>query len=227
MLGNAATLVGAGMLIGGAGIELMDKYEDIVERIMLAGGAMIAGGAWYVFQRGAPKLGFAAGAILLMGVAMHLTGLVEALEDVRGWGKAAALGYATVLIGGAGVIVDVRAVTALAILPFAQMLDTGTAYFHAAYVFYSPEGTLTIVQMAALIGACVWVSLKVGDRYGRHAGILAIMAAVVGNLAFLVGSLWGDVVGVTLVEGPVYEDGMDRDTYRALFDAELPSRPSS
>ena len=35
---------------------------------------------------------------------------------------------------------DVRLVTALAIVLFAQILDTGTFYF-GAYVFYSPEQT--------------------------------------------------------------------------------------
>lgn len=219
MLGNAATLVGAGMLIGGAGIELLDKYRDLAEPIMLIGGAGIAVAAWAVFHRGAPNLGFAAGAILLMGVALHLAGLGAALEGIAGLPKAAALGYATLLIAAAGVIVDVRAVTALAIMPFAQMLDTGTAYYHAAYVFYSPEGTLTILQMAALIGVCLWVSLKVSVRIGRHAGILAIMAAVVGNLAFLVGSLWGDTVGHTLFQGPIREDGMSWETYRELREA--------
>ena len=152
MLGNAAALVGAGMLIGGAGIELADKFEDIADIAMLISGAVIAVGAGAVFLKGQAKLGFAAGAILLMGLALHLSGLGIAAEAVTGWAKAAVFGYSALLIAGAGLLVNVRAVTALAIVPFAQMLDTGTAYFHAAYVFYSPEATLTILQMAALIG---------------------------------------------------------------------------
>ena len=222
MLGNAAALVGAGMLIGGAGIELLDKYEEIAEPIMLAGGAVIAGAALFVFQRGAAKLGFVAGSVLLMGVALHLTGLAAAMEEVFGWGRVVAYGYAAGLIAAAGALVDVRAVTALAIMPFAQMLDTGTGYFHAAYVFYSPEATLTILQMAALIGLCVWASLKASERYGRHAGILAIMALVVGNLAFLVGSLWGDVIGESFFEAPRFDYSAQwTEERQALFDAEL------
>lgn len=222
MLGNAAALVGAGMLIGGAGIELIDKYEEIADAVMLIAGAVIALGAWAVFQRGAPRLGFVAGATLLMGVALHLTGFAAAMEGITGWGKAAAFAYGAVLIGAAGVIVDVRAVTALAILPFAQMLDTGTAYFHAAYVFYSPEPTLTILQMGALIALCLWVSLKLGDRHGRHAGILAIMAAVVGNLAFLVGSLWGDTVGESFFNGPAFDYSVQwTEERQEVFNAEL------
>ena len=150
-------------------------------------------------------LGFAAGAILLMGVALHLSGVGLAFETVTGWVKASVFGYSALLIAAAGLVVNVRAVTAFAIVPFAQMLDTGTAYFHAAYVFYSPEATLTILQMAALIGVCVLVAMRYGDRIGRHAGILAIMAAIVGNLAFLVGSLWGDFVGMSFFQGPVFD----------------------
>lgn len=215
MLGNAAALIGAGMLIAGGGIELVASYKEIAEPVMMIGGAIIAGLALWGFARGAPKLGFATGAILLMGVALHLTGVSMTFQYAMDWTKVAVFGYAAVVIFGAGALVDVRAVTALAIVPFAQMLDTGTAYFHAAYFFYSPESTLTILQMAALIGVCVWASLKVSERYGRHAGILAIMAAVVGSLAFLVGSLWGDSVGSTLFDGPVYNSDMTFEEWRA------------
>jgi hypothetical protein len=38
---------------------------------------------------------------------------------------------------------------------------------------------------------------RVSGRIARHAGILAIMGFVVGNLSFLVASLWGDAIGDT------------------------------
>lgn len=218
MLGNAAALVGAGMLIGGGGIELAQNFRAIAEPAMLAGGAIIATVAGAVFLRGTEKLGFAAGAVLLMGLALHLSGLALAMDGILGWPKAVALGYAAFVIGVAGVIVDVRAVTALAILPFAQMLDTGTTYFHAAYVFYSPEAALTIAQMAVLIGLCVWGAKRLTGRHGRHLGILAIMGAVVGNLAFLVGSIWGDTVGASLIEGPTRDLEMSWEAYQDIRD---------
>ncbi len=224
MLGNAASLIGAGMLIAGAGIELVDKYRDSAEPVMIVAGAAIAAASWWVFTRGAPKLGFASGSILLMGGALHLTGVGIAFEETIGLTRAAVLGYGALLIAGAGILVNVRAVTALAIVPFAQMLDTGTGYYHAAYVFYSPETTLTILQMAALIGLCVFAARQVGERYGRHAGILAIMAAVVGNLAFLVGTLWGDYVGISFYEAPAWnadltweERRAEREAFQAQF----------
>lgn len=219
MLGNAAALVGAGMLVAGGGIELVDKLRDTAGWIMLVLGAGLAAGAYVVFDR-TTVLRFASGSVLLMGVALHLWGLGLAAEGLTGLPRAALLGYAAALIAGTGWLLDVRFVTALAIVPFAQMLDTGTGYFHAAYFFYSPEPTLTILQMAALIGAGVWVMSHASDRVGRHAGILAIMAAVVGNLAFLVGSLWGDVVGAHLFSGrPTWQNGMDWSDYHAAVEA--------
>ncbi len=130
-----------------------------------------------------------------------------------------AFGYAAVLIAAFGLFLNVRAVTALAIVPFAQMLETGTAYFHAAYVFYSPEPTLTILQMSTLIAACLWVRANQPDRIGRHAGIMAIMAAVVGNLAFLVASLWGDHIGMSFFREAAPRFEGDWQTYQNLRDA--------
>ncbi|RZW06050.1 MAG: hypothetical protein EX266_08075 [Rhodobacteraceae bacterium] len=219
MLGNAAALVGAGMLVAGGGVELVNRAREVADIGMLFAGAGLAAAAFAVFRK-ATILRFSAGSVLLMGVAMHLWGLGLFMEGIDGLPRALVLGYGAVLIAGAGYLLDVRFVTALAIVPFAQMLDTGTAYFHAAYFFYSPEPTLTILQMAALIGVGVWAMSRLDDRIGRHAGILAIMAAVVGNLAFLVGSLWGDSVGAELIAGrPRWENGMDWTEYHAAIEA--------
>lgn len=198
MLGHAAALIGAGMLIGGATIELIDKVGGSVAGGVLLGlGALIAGGSAALRFRLPSTLSFLFGSLLVMGAAMHLVGLYFSLEtsDARGVLVALVHLYAAVIIGAAGVLVDVRFLTALAILPFAQMLDTSTAYFGAVYAFISPEPTLSILQMTALALACLWVRSQAADRIGRHAGILGIMAVVVANLCFLVGSLWGDVVG--------------------------------
>ena len=224
MLGNAAAIVGAGMLIGGAGIELVDKYREIAEPFLLLGGAAVAAAAYYIFARGRAALGFAAGSVMLMGGALHLVGVGLMFQDADGLMPALVNGYAAFLIAAAGILVNVRLVTALAIVPFAQMLDTGTQYWHAAYAFYSPESTLTILQMGLLIAACVWASTRLADRFARHAGIIAIMAAVVANLAFLVGSLWGDHVGASFYDLPgwdrdlSYSENTDiRDAFRAQF----------
>ena len=61
MLGNAAALVGAGMLVAGGGIELVDRFRDIAGWLMLGLGAALAAGAYGVFAR-TDALKFAAGA---------------------------------------------------------------------------------------------------------------------------------------------------------------------
>lgn len=221
MFGNASALIGAGMLIGGAAIELVESYVDIAGWAMTGLGAAITVLALWAMQRLGRMAGFVIGAILLMGLSLHLGGLgyLLAESDLSGLPVTLFYLYAAATLAGAGWLTDVRLVTALAILPFAQALDTGTFYLHAAYVFVSPEPTLSILQMAVLIGVCLWLAARADERTARHAGILALLAFVVANLCALVGSLWGDVVGVT-VWGPGRLSGYDDwETYRAARDA--------
>ena len=212
--GNAAVLIGAGLLLGGAGVELLNRHEAVAGPVMLALGAAVAGAFALGHARGGPHLRFACGAVLLMGVAMHLTGLgLTAARD--GWSgvpMTVASLYAAGVLAVAGAATDVRLVTALAIVPFAQALSTGTAYWHATYAFFSPEPTLSILQMTALIAAGLWAAQALPGRWGRHGGVLAIMAAVVANLCALVGSLWGDWVGQTMW-GPGASWWRQRDVY--------------
>ncbi|KAJ54698.1 membrane protein [Actibacterium mucosum KCTC 23349] len=227
MFGNASALIGAGMLIGGAAAELLNKYDDIAGQVMALGGAVVAGVfAWALRSPKFPAK-FVAGSALLMGLALHLGGVAIEMMDhqVTGLPKALLLFYAAALVAVAGWLTDVRLVTALAIVPFAQMLDTGTFYFHAAYVFYSPEPTLSILQMSALIALCLWTARRWPPRHGRHALIAMMLAFVVANLCALVGSLWGDVVGQTMW-GPgrwsrsEYDDWEDYQAARDAFEAQ-------
>lgn len=216
MFGNAAALIGAGMLIGGAGIELVDKYPDHAGWIMAAGGALVAAIAGRAMIWGGLTTRFVQGAIVLMGLSLHLSGVAVLAEDLQiaGLGRSLIFLYAALAIAGAGWLTNLRFVTALAIVPFAQMLETGTGYFHAAYVFYSPEPTLTILQMGALVAGMLWWAKRLPERTARHARTLAIMGFIVANLSALVGSLFGDVVGQSIwgpgsdywtTEGGTYE----------------------
>ncbi|WP_238366722.1 hypothetical protein [Mesobacterium pallidum] len=221
MFGNAAALIGAGMLMGGGAIELLGRHEDIAGLAMTGLGAAIAALSVWTGRRLGSLAGFVTGAILLMGLALHIGGLALLLaqSDAEGLPVALFYLYAAAVLAGAGWLTDVRLVTALAILPFAQALDTGTFYMHAAYVFVSPEPTLSILQMAALIAGCLWVSTRADDRIARHAGILALLGFVVANLCALVGSLWGDVVGETIWGPGRYADYNDWDAYSAAQEA--------
>ena len=158
-----------------------------------------------------------------MGLAMHLTGvaLLLAEHEIGSLAKSLIFLYAAGALGHTGWFVNVRLVTALAILPFAQPLDTGTYYFEAVYVFVSPEPTLSILRMAVLIGVTVSAARHWPERTARHARILAVMAFITANLCALVGSLFGDVIGETLW-GPLREgqpDGMDWDDWWEIVDA--------
>jgi hypothetical protein len=207
MFGNASAVIGAGMLISGTGIELVDKAQHIAGPIMLLVGAIIGVLCLWRFRMALPQLRFAFGATLLMAAAMHVAGVYFWVADtgLSGWPMPFVHFYIFAMIAGLGFVTDIRFLTALAIVPFGQMLDTGTYYFSAAYVFYSPETTLSILQMSALIGVCLWIAGRGSDALKRQAGILMIMAFIVANLCFLVGSIWGDDIGQTLW-GPAYAD---------------------
>ncbi|MEZ5714726.1 MAG: hypothetical protein R3D85_05895 [Paracoccaceae bacterium] len=156
-----------------------------------------------------------------MAVAFHLFGLGYWMEhaDLSGAVKALFYLYAAAGVAGLGWLIDVRLVTALAIAPFAQVLDTGTGYFHAAYAFYSPEPTLSILQMAVLMIVTLLIVRHRPERLARHARILAIMGFIVANLCALVGSLWGDWVGET-IWGPQYSDFTGDDRWTRWSDAQ-------
>lgn len=228
MFGNAAVLIGAGMLIGGAGVELLSKHEDIAGAVMAITGLPVLLGAAALLRRPHTAGGFVLGAILLMGGAFHVVGLGIVLEQHAQTGliKALYFLYMAGLIAVAGGLVNVRAVTALAIVPFAQMLDTGTWYFHAAYVFYSPEPTLSILQMSLLIAVLLWAATRWPERLSRHARVLMVMGFIVANLCALVGSLWGDVVGETLWGPGRYSRGL-YDNWDAYRDAREAFRASA
>lgn len=200
MFGNASALIGAGMLIGGAGLELVDKYPEQAGWIMTIGGAVVMAVVGRAMVMGGLTTRFVQGAILLMGLALHLAGVGVLASDLAldGIPRALVLLYAATAIAGAGCLIDVRFVTALAILPFAQMLETGTGYFGALYAFWSPEPTLTIVQMGVMLTGMLWWAQHLPERTAAHARTLAIMGFIVANLSALVGSLFGDVVGQSI-----------------------------
>jgi len=218
MFGNAAALIGAGMVLGGGMVELLERHEQAAGWAMLLAGAAVAALAGAVFLRGLAGARFVTGAIFLMGVALHLGGglMLLVLHGVSGLPVSLFYLYAALALAGAGALTDVRLVSAAAIVPFAQVLDTGTAYFHAAYVFYSPEPTLSILQMGVLVPLCVWAKNVWPERWARHARVLSVLGFIVANLCFLVASLWGDVVGETLWgPGRVSAPGQDWESFEA------------
>jgi len=228
MFGNAAALIGAGMLIGGAGLELVDKYPDHAGWIMILGGAVVLAIAGRAMIIGGLTTRFVQGAILLMGLALHLAGVGVLASDfaLDGVPRALVLLYAALAIAAAGCLINIRFVTALAILPFAQMLETGTGYFGALYAFWSPEPTLSILQMGAMLAGMLWWAQRLPERTGGHTRTLAIMGFIVANLSALVGSLFGDVVGQS-IWGPGRAAWTSDMTYEQFEAAEQAFRSST
>lgn len=151
---------------------------------------------------------------------MHLGGLYSWAATVGVDGIAASLVhfYVAGAVLAVGIFIDVRLITALAIVPFAQMLDTGTFYWSAMYVFYSPESTLSILQLLVAMAVCIVLARVLADRIRRHTHMFGIMAFITANMCFLVGSLWGDTVGLT-IWGPGYSKWSFEEGYEAYPEA--------
>jgi len=212
MFGHAAALIGAVMLTGGGLVEAFRSFPQPEAGLLpAAAGLLIALPSALLYRSGSERMTFLGGFLLLIGLGLHLTGLGSILVEQERGGLIPMLFslYATVVLLWAGWFLNLRLITALAIVPFAQVLHTGTEYLHAAYVFYSPEPTLSILQMAAAMALALWLVRTRPERDARHAGIFAVMAFIVANLCFLVGSLWGDVVGDTFALWRVYDRGAD------------------
>ena len=224
MFGNAAALIGAGMLTFGMMADLVDKLGEYWGGIaLIVVGAVALAVTAFIFLRSGPTTRFLTGSVTLMAASLHVVGLYIWGSDVELGGLSVPLihGYVAVVLIGLGMLVDVRLVTALAIVPFAQMLETGTFYWSAMYAFYSPETTLSILQLGAAMAVCIFLAKVLSDRYRRHTHMFGIMAFIVANLCFLVGSLWGDYVGQT-IWGPgtsSYRYDGDYADYRAALDA--------
>ncbi len=206
MFGQASALIGAGMLGVGGAIEAFNQLPDEDAGLLLTGAGGLATLVFgYLFFKTRQSGRFVMGAIMLLAAGIHLFGFGTITSLAKDPSMIFLNIYAAILVFGLGMFVNVRFLTALAIIPFAQILETGTTYWHAAYVFYSPEPTLTILQMTALMLVCLILAPHLNERYRRHTGQIAIMAFIVANLSFLVGSLFGDHVGQTLW-GPIRND---------------------
>lgn len=224
MFGIAAALIGAGMLAGGATVKILEIFDFDFGGLILAVLGLIGSVAAFLIHRNASdRTRFLTGSLLLMAAAMHLGGIYSWAASVEIEGPFASLVhlYAAGAVFAVGLFIDVRLISALAIVPFAQMLDTGTFYWSGMYAFYSPESTLSILQLVVAMGVCIALARVLTDRHRRHTHMFGIMAFIVANLCFLVGSLWGDVVGLT-IWGPGtsswrFEGGSE--AYRAARDA--------
>ncbi|WP_417677609.1 hypothetical protein [Pseudodonghicola sp.] len=193
-LANATAVIGAVMLMGGGTVRLVGDSGGELRAAVV--GAPVALAAYALWRWGPARLRLLAGWLCFLGLAAHLGGLLLASDTgVPQW---LLYHYAGGLLILCGLALDIRAVTALAILPLGAALSARSFAEGEIGAMAIYESTLTILQMALLAGLCLWAASAVGRRLGRHAEVLGSLAFVWMNAAFWVGSVWGDVVGVTL-----------------------------
>ncbi len=81
---------------------------------------------------------------------------------------------------------------ALSILQLTIALGAGTEYWHASYGLWVERPALSIGVLAVVTLALFFASLRLPSAYERICIIGARTAILMINLAFLVGTLWGD-----------------------------------
>lgn len=79
-----------------------------------------------------------------------------------------------------------------AVLMFSVALGAGTAYFSGGYFTWVAYPTLTIVVLGALSIGLTFAATKIPPAYERVSLIMARTGVLIINLAFLVGSIFGD-----------------------------------
>jgi len=210
LLSNATAVIGSVMLVGGAvawGVGETDSFQ--VAALL---GLPIGLGAYAVWRRGPADLAFLAGWLTCLGVAAHLLGVLEEPPgEVPPW---VLFHYAAAVLILCGVALDIRLITAVSILALAAALSSRSFYQAGMYGVAIYESTLTVLQMAVLALACLWVIARRPARIARHATILGRLAFIWMNMALWIGSLWGDTVGYHLW-GPKWSDFSSKPHWRA------------
>lgn len=215
IVANAAAVIGAALALGAAGY-LLDLSLNSPLWVGAALGLPAAALGFWLHREGPAPLRLFGGWLLLMGAALHVTGIFSAPSDGRyAW---IAMHYFAALAIACGAALNVRFVTALAVIPLATALSSRTFYFHASYGVAIYEATLTILQMAVVGLLALYFSQRLTERAARHARIIGQMAVIWANMAFWIGSLWGDEVGKHLW-GPDRAAFESFEAYRAAAEA--------
>ena len=145
----------------------------------------------------AAGFGLTAARIIRWSILAQILMVVGALGIVAGvWALSDGNWQVTLALAvGLGVVAAVARsglLSALAVLLLAAALGSSTAYMHASYFLGVDRPALTIGVLSALTLVLYLASLRVPHDYERLAIIGARTAILMINLAFLVGSLFGD-----------------------------------
>ena len=202
LVANATAIIGASLAVGAATDLLLDSHLSPFLSGVFLGFPVAAAGL--LIRRASPeKLSVIGGWLLLLGAAVHVFGLLITESDLGlDW---LVLHYAGFVAIACGLLLDVRFVTALSIVALASALSSRTFYGHASYGIAIYEVSLTIIQMSLIALLCLFLSQRMSERIARHSRLLGQMALIWINMAFWIGSIWGDVVGFHLW-GPIWTE---------------------
>lgn len=195
LVANATAIIGATLAIGALAGLLFEGRTEVVGVGAALGLPAVALG-WMMRRLAPVSLSVLGGWILLLGAGVHVAGVLMTESELGlDW---LVLHYAGVVTIVCGMILDVRFVTAIAIVPLAASLSSRTFHADATYGVAIYEATLTILQMSLFAALALAASLLFTERITRHARTLGQLALIWINMAFWIGSLWGDVVGFHL-----------------------------
>jgi hypothetical protein len=195
LVANATAIIGAALAIHATTSLLFEGQTERVGIGAAIGLPAVALG-WTMRRMAPTALSVVGGWILLLGAGVHVAGILTT-ESVLGleW---LALHYAGAVAIVCGMVLDVRIVTAAAMVPLALSLSSRTFYDHARYGVAIYEVTLTILQMSLFAALALAASLRFKERIARHTRTFGQLALIWINMAFWIGSLWGDVIGFYL-----------------------------
>lgn len=146
---------------------------------------------------------FAVGLALLVSKATKWTLFAQTCSTI---GALAIVGGVSVMSGGnmyvnyalaAGLAIGAGVaasglLAALSVLQLSVALGSGTEYWHASYGLWVERPALSIAALAVVAVGLLLVSMRVPSMYERVCLIASRTAVLMINLAFLVGSLFGD-----------------------------------
>ena len=195
LVANATAFIGATLAMGALAYLI---FEDQTERIGVgtAIGLPAVALGWAMRRYAPTVLSVLGGWVILLGAGVHIAGILTTESELGlEW---LALHYAAAVAIACGTMLDVRFVTAIAIVPLAASLSSRTFYGHATYGVAIYEATLTILQMSLFAALALAASVRFAERFARHARLVGQLALIWINMAFWIGSLWGDTIGFYL-----------------------------
>lgn len=128
--------------------------------------------------------------LLVVGMALLAGGIVELDEGSPRSALAAAVLFATgAVLAGNGLL------AALTVLALSAAIGARTGYMHAMYMVGVEQPITTVLAFSALAVVLVGASKYLPERFSRLTIIAARTSALLVNLGFWIGSLWGDKTG--------------------------------